>query len=587
MNGKVKAIISIILSLIVITTAFIGIETLKSRSTSTADFGPKINISFAEVNNQTGQANMNVTETIQVMTENPSYIWAGNLQASGVSVAPDGAYLTLFNQTFFPNANSSTIFSGLLNSNFSKIVTGWRTYCNEHRATGMNVSMTLEASLSITVNDNLSVYTYYNNIPFNPSKIRFYSNVSPQSQTLKDWFNNTTVGISSYSSISYVPVTFNVTPEFNMQSPTYTAVLNNSNEIPYDQHAKTGSDVSYRCYPGTYYVQQWTKNLYGPDPLITMHNNVSYPTSSDYFAFSEGIITGSVDMAMNSEQTGISSGDTITNQMSTNPSWNETGKFTADGSDAIWQAYPNGGTVLGTREGINNTTGIIYVSNATYAITHYNVYQVNVHISPSGETCYRIYLGNATSIQITAINATGNNYNIDYGYVPIELYYIMQNITKGQQATSLGLLGPGKEIQGSQVWADTTGYSNGAGEIQDIKKAAATFSSFLGLAVAIIDLASALNGVDFDASEPAVVSATLGLIAASIGLSATLLGDFSTISFSTTTDFAAQLYVVENAGTSYTYNLIDYQSPNPVTFGANGDTYSFNAPSNFLVGLSS
>ena len=212
---------------------------------------------------------------------------------------------------------------------------------------------------------------------------------------------------------------------------------------------------------------------------------------------------------------------------------------------------------------------------------------MNVHISPSGETCYRIYLGNATSIQITAINATGNNYNIDYGYVPIELYYIMQNITKGQQATSLGLLGPGKEIQGSQVWADTTGYSNGAGEIQDIKKAAATFSSFLGLAVAIIDLASALNGVDFDASEPAVVSATLGLIAASIGLSATLLGDFSTISFSTTTDFAAQLYVVENAGTSYTYNLIDYQSPNPVTFGANGDTYSFNAPSNFLVGLSS
>ena len=172
-----------------------------------------------------------------------------------------------------------------------------------------------------------------------------------------------------------------------------------------------------------------------------------------------------------------------------------------------------------------------------------------------------------------------------YGYVPIEYYYILQNATNGEAKTSLGLLAPGAAMQGGTIMGKTTGYSSGASEMTLVTSALQTFAAGLGVALAFISLAAALNGADGDASEPAIVNLALATLDSVLALSITLLTDFSSISFSTNSNFGANLYTIMsgNLDTGYSYTLIDYQSLNAITFNDNGNTYSFYGPSNFIV----
>jgi len=112
-----------------------------------------------------------------------------------------------------------------------------------------------------------------------------------------------------------------------------------------------------------------------------------------------------------------------------------------------------------------------------------------------------------------------------------------------------------------------------------------TFAAGLGVALAFIILVAALNGPDGDASEPVIVDAALGTLNTILALSIKLLTDFSSISFSTDSNFGANLYYIESLpfSSGYSYNLIDYQSLNLITFNGNGNTYSFYGPSNFIV----
>ena len=283
---------------------------------------------------------------------------------------------------------------------------------------------------------------------------------------------------------------------------------------------------------------------------------------------------------MNSDQTGVTSGGSVTDQMSTSPSWSATGTFTAVSSLPNWLAYPNNSSIDGTITGVNNTTAIIYLTNTTLTITHYNIY----YIWGNEYNCYEKYLGNTTSVQITAVNSTDGNYNTGYGFISVDLYYVLQNMTKGIPGTNLGTLAGGANIQEVQIWNDTTGYSAGAGAIQEASKATSTFPAVFGIAVAAINLAAVLKGADRNASDGVVVDATLSMIDASLGLANTLALDFSSISFSTESVFGFDQYWITNAMTGgYAFGLIDLQSPNPVTFSVNGNNYQFTAPSNFIL----
>lgn len=111
--------------------------------------------------------------------------------------------------------------------------------------------------------------------------------------------------------------------------------------------------------------------------------------------------------------------------------------------------------------------------------------------------------------------------------------------------------------------------------------------TILSVGLADIALEAAINGETFDAGEPAIILAALGLVSSMIGLMAQEILDFSTINFSTTSSFGSNLYMITsepntNTG-SYAYLPIDYVSPNQVTLTHGGNSYEFTGPSNFIV----
>ena len=390
----------------------------------------------------------------------------------------------------------------------------------------------------------------------------------------------------SYSLLSYIPYSFNLTPSYDMAKPTYVSNINASAQN-YKAYAKESPNLIAPppCYIGTKYIITNRNVLHGPFPLISIHDNATLNLTSNPLYIASGFANSEGTLCMTSDQTGVTAGGGITDQMSTNPSWGTNSLFT-NGGIAQWHAYPlnyiygtPNGTIMHT--GINETTAIIYISNATFTVTHYNIYY---SWKNSLGQCFDKYLGNTTSIVLTSIYSKGDSFALGYGYVPIEYYYILQNATNGEAKTSLGLLAPGAAMKGGTIMGKTTGYSSGASEMT-LVNSSLTFATGLGVALAFISLEAALNGADGDASEPAIVNMALATLDSVLALSITLLTDFSSISFSTNSNFGANLYTIMsgNLDTGYSYTLIDYQSLNAITFNDNGNTYSFYGPSNFIV----
>ncbi len=581
LSRKEKTVISVIIAFAMISASF-AILDINGNNHGTiakpvADLGPRLDLSLAGRGNLSPMAN--VTESVQIMGVDPSYLWsAGSSPYGGANLSP-AAYMNLFKGSYFPSLPGNMTLKGFLNDNFSKIVAGWKEYYQKEGSYAQSASLTIESTFSVVINGNLSVFSYYNNLPFSSSGMSLVKYGNSTNSTLTGWFNGTAVNPSSYQSLYFIPVAFNLTPSFDLASPAYTAQVNNTSSLGTSSTPTYSPDrIIGKCDPGTWYVAQWTKTLYGPDPMVTVHINGNYPPENNFLGIEDSLGWSSVEMYMNSDQTGVTSGGSVTDQMSTSPSWSGTGNF--GGGLATWVAYPDNSSIVGGNAGINDTSAIIYISNATFSITHYNIY----YVWGDYTDCHDIYLGNTTSVELASINASNGYYKIGYGFVPIEFYYVLQNITSGSKVTNLGSLPGAWGIEGGQIWGDTTGYSNGARVIADASKAMSTFAAALGVAVAFIDFTAALNGVDYDASESAVVDTSLGLIDASLGLKITLVADFSSISFSTDSPFG--LYdITSEPGNSYAYNLTDFQSPNPVTFSLNGNNYQFTAPSNFIVAL--
>ncbi len=579
LSRKQITLVTTLVAVILVSTAFVGYGMVKPKvAKSSATFGPKIEVSLPSLGNTSSTAN--VTEVLQIMGVDPSYISSPGMPARGGPNLPPGAFMTLLNQTYYPmhSHGASSVF---LNQNFSRILSAWKTMLTDENQTGQNASLDVESSLSILLNGNLSVYTYYNNLPFNPMSLSYVMYAYNSSSTSNNWFNNTGITPSAYSSISYVPVAFNVTPSFDLQNPAYVTSLNATTS----GGLSTSSGYSpYRmigCNPGTYYTEIWSKVKWGPLPFITVHINASYPTANNYLAIAESMATSNIELSINSDQTGVTSSGSVTNQMSTSPSWGGTGSFSAGGKIAQWAAYPQHYPIGGNNMGANQTTAMIWMQHCEYTITHYNIY--NIYFM--GQNCYEKYLGNATSVAITHVNQTNGYYMLGYGFMSIYFYHFMQNLTAGEPVANLGGLAPGNEIQGGQVWAKSTGYSNAATVMTTITNAALTINTGLGVGLAMICLLAAGNAISFDSDEPEIIADALGLMSSIIGLIAQLVMDFSTISFSTTSSFEGNLYGItsEPQLTGYTYSLLDFESPNPVSFSYDGNTYSFNGPSNFVV----
>ena len=587
---KKNAIISIFIVIFLIFASYAGLAVyFLPPHKSAAIFGPKINIA---TNIPKGiSSNATVIESVQIMSANPSYLWSAGIHANQNSTLPVQGYTTLFNATISPLSFGNGNYTSFLNyGNFSPIESGWKEYYLHNGYSigtpGQDISMQVEVSLSILKNGSLSVYDYYNNIPFDPLLYSFISGKFISGVFLANgagnWFNNTGINLQSYSSVLYIPAYFNVTPSFNLANPAYVAKLNTS------FNNNTGTSISSPTVApssnnvGIKYMIMSRNVLHGPLPFVSLHNDATFKVANNYLFSFTNFAGTNTSLYMTSDQTGISSNGNITDQISTTPSWR--GSYTQL-SNNIQVAFPLGypapdqyGNVV--PEKANNTSATMYISDVTFTVIHCDIYYSWEHNSQYHEK----YLGNATSIVVsfvdTSNNATGTS------YVPIEYYRIIQNVTAGENITHIGILNSTGAINSVSIYRKTIGYSNGSAELIALNKAYLAFPTGIGIALAYIDMMSEIHGSSGNQSESAIVNKTLGLIGFQLGLPIKLLTDFASVGFMTILGFSECGYDIQSYphfSGYYSYNTSDYQSLNPVTFTQNGTTYSFYAPTNFII----
>jgi hypothetical protein len=152
---------------------------------------------------------------------------------------------------------------------------------------------------------------------------------------------------------------------------------------------------------------------------------------------------------------------------------------------------------------------------------------------------------------------------------------------------TLSTSGPDSSYSASTIWARTTGYLNATNAYGAAASALGAFSTALGLGLALVDATAATHGVDFDASEPAVVAETAELITDAIGMSAQILAQFNSISAWTGTNTVTFTYGLFNdpaphlGGSNYTVRF--FESQEPVSFILpGGNACSSYAPVNFM-----
>ncbi|MGC8727620.1 MAG: hypothetical protein ACP5RG_06440, partial [Thermoplasmata archaeon] len=193
------------------------------------------------------------------------------------------------------------------------------------------------------------------------------------------------------------------------------------------------------------------------------------------------------------------------------------------------------------------------------------------------------YLGNYTTIQITAIDSA-NGFRMEGGYLPPAAYGVVDKLFNNN--VSLGSLSPNEEILGSTIWTNSQGYSNAANVYSKIAKTLKIFSVSIGLGMAIEDAIAATNAADAGVSEGAVIAESAKLISATLAMSSDIISLYSSIDFISSGTLTGFGYGVTNYAIPLTsgssFYLLDHESTQPITFTANGETYTYYAPSNFI-----
>lgn len=169
-------------------------------------------------------------------------------------------------------------------------------------------------------------------------------------------------------------------------------------------------------------------------------------------------------------------------------------------------------------------------------------------------------------------------------YLPPAAYGVVDKLFNNN--VSLGSLSPNHEIFSSTIWTNSQGYSNAANVHSKIAKTMKIFSVSIGLRLAIEDTIAATNAANADASEGAVIAESVRLISATLSMSSDIISLYSSIDFISSGGLTGFGYGVTNyaypSTSGSSFYLLDHESTQPITFTANGETYTFYAPSNFL-----
>ena len=603
--GMIKALaIAIVVLLIAVGTYSLiskNVDITTKSSTATTVLGPLVSV------DPSAPTANNTSISLQIFSPVPDSVimnGMGSFSLIGLNQSNNPYYVQLLNVTF--NSSSSRF---LLSPMFYIIASQWSKIL---RSRHNEPSLTIQATKSVWNSSSVSLYGYYNNIPYKPWDIQKPSFISNRT-VLNSLAYKMSMNLSNYTGVYLSNASFNISLQFPGK-PYQIIPLGNHNNLSSQVKPSTTYHTRYYTTTGTssdtYVSTTGVNYTNGYFPLIAVHLSKGVANGKSQLIIASSILLLNTTMGINSANTYETGSGEYSSTMSTNPSQGlvVNGSFNSGFISGINDgiAYPlNSGSNKSIM--VNETTAFVAITNATYEFIHYSRYTSTTTTTYHWEQTYyyepgrgyifeppklqyttssssTTYDGHGTIGQITHIGTHGN-ISMAAGFLDTEVNTVIQKVLESSYSGNL-TLDVGKSMSQSTVWDSYSGYSNSASAIKDAHDALAVFSASLGLGIAITDTLAALNSADLDTSEPSVVAQSIDLISHATGMAATVTGLFSSISFLAKSDTAFLLSGMSNGplpgvqGSNYT--IAYYQSSTPVTFSYNGSSYSFYAPDDYF-----
>ncbi|MGP6239018.1 hypothetical protein ACNF40_01195 [Cuniculiplasma sp. SKW4] len=325
-----KKLFSLLLAIMLIVSSFLFVSYLethnsKNPSRSAISLGPRVNyLVYDKPIRSIPNASMELSAINNTTT---------TIQVFGTFPGSKHVYLL---------ANSSLQFlngSLFLSSSFYSISDEWASFISQNHI-NMTPSLTVESYQSIYMNGKVYVYSFYNNIPFDPYDVNSFTlnpnNISSQSNDRSvqaslamDVLNGTGIDPSDYSSITLTPYLINLSISFSGEpqeiinssnfSTTYAPASDSALESvnPDDVSQFNYYTHSYATYDQVYR----TANLTGPFPLAVVHMSKAVANGNSQIDVGGAFFILDGTMGIESSQVFKSISGDITTTMSSNPSY--------------------------------------------------------------------------------------------------------------------------------------------------------------------------------------------------------------------------------------------------------------------------
>ena len=580
LSGKKKIILSIIVVLIFVSGSFAAITYLLKETPSY--HSPEVDFHVSFINNTTDSYssyspmdqfyNTNTpfntynmsNVTVNVYATMPSFAALGDESMSvNGSTTNNSIYVQLFNSTL---ADANGNIHGVLSKVFHTIIRQYRQIYTKPQEKTISISMTLQADYQFVYQNKMYVYTYYNNIPFDP------------------W--NSSFGDSSFN-----PTTFSSNIYFNMNSPPIVMSINSTNNSVDHLHKMRqigggggGGGGAIRCNND---VTQYIYQFKGPMPILIGNIPVNALSALSY---SYSSLQGSYTVSLDGNQESYTTGGWV-DQTSTSGAWSD--------SNANFQiATRDGGSTTSSNPEQYQNISMIGYGNFTMQM----VFTKTIYESVDGSYC--VDDGTSYSSVTQVINANNGSFDYEEGFA-VNLYHIPEQdastfvnldwnaffdsgLTVDHQYTGVR---PGSTNITNQFSFFASGYETATQqEIQSINTKAMILGAVsLGLSIAatVAVLIAAPETAGLSLAALVFTVGGLETAAGSVGgaIYASYLQSQSTPMFISTAQINVDTYMFSNTAEPFdnsniTINL--YQSAQQENMNIGGTIYSFNVQSPYV-----
>jgi hypothetical protein len=400
LSGKKKIILSVIIVLIFVSGSFAAITYLFKESPSY--HSPEVDFHVSFINNTTDSYSVyspmdqfyhintpfnsyNMSNiTVNVYATMPSFAALGDESISvNGSTTNNSIYVQLFNSTL---ADAHGNIHGVLSKVFHTIIKEYRQIYTKPQEKNISISMTLQADYQFVYQNKMYVYTYYNNIPFDP------------------W--NSGFGDSSFN-----PATFFSDIYFNMNSPPIVIPINNTTSSVNHLHKLRqigggGGGGAIRC---NNVVTQHVYQYWGPLPIIM----ADIPLNGSQLDYSLNNLNGNFKTCIQGNS-GTSTTTGWTEQTSTSGAWSDSGA-----------QFNNSLRISGT-SGSSDPTEYNNMSMIGFGHFEYQmVFTTTQYFYVDGSYC--AYAGSSSSYVLKLLNA--DNGTFDYISGPVSSEFHIPNST--------------------------------------------------------------------------------------------------------------------------------------------------------------